>query len=78
MDQLVVLQGLYHEPGKVHPAREVALQDGVAHVPAPHRQALALALLEVAPTHDRPPGVAGEYPPARLHLVVEVREANES
>ena len=45
---------------------------------APHRQALALAFLEVASAHDRPPRVAGEHPPARLHLVVQVGEPSES
>ena len=38
---LVVLEGLHREQGKVHPARDVALKDGVAHVLAPHWQALA-------------------------------------
>ena len=57
-------RGLYHERGDIHAARDVALEDGVAHMPAPHRQALALTLLKVAPTHDRPPGVAGKHPPA--------------
>jgi hypothetical protein len=47
-------------------------------VPAPHGQALAHTLLEVAATHDRAAGVAGEYPPARLHLVVDVEEAGET
>jgi hypothetical protein len=54
--------------GKVDSAREVALEDGVAHVPAPHGQTLALALLEVAAAHHGPAGVAGENPPARFHL----------
>jgi hypothetical protein len=38
---------------------------------------MALALLEVAAADDGPAGVAGEHPPTRLHLIVEVREANE-
>ena len=37
VDQLVVLKSFYHEQGIVHAAREVALEDGVAHVPAPYR-----------------------------------------
>src|SRR6476619_4705086 len=77
VDELVVLEGLHHEQGEVHAARDVALQDGVAHVRAPHRQALALALLEVAPTHDGPAGVAREHPSARLDLIVEVGEASQ-
>jgi hypothetical protein len=51
VDELVVLERLDHEEGEVDAAGEVALEDGVAHVPAPHGQALALALLEVAAAH---------------------------
>jgi hypothetical protein len=47
-------------------------------VPAPHGQTLALALLEVAATHDGPARVAREYLPARVDLVVEVREADDA
>jgi hypothetical protein len=64
--------------GKIDAAGDVALEDGVAHMPAPHGQALALALLEVAAAHNRPPCVAGEHPPARLDLVVEVGETSEA
>src|SRR5881296_428242 len=78
VDELVVLECGHHEEGKVHATRHVALENGIAHVPAPHWQALALALLEVAPAHDRPPRVAGKHPPAGLHLVVEVGEASEA
>jgi hypothetical protein len=63
---------------KVHAARDVALEDRVANVPAPDGQALALAVLKIAAAHDRPPRVAGKHPPARLHLVVEVHEASEA
>src|SRR5438067_736573 len=69
---------IYLVQGKVDAARAVAREDRVAHVPAPHRQALALALLEVASAYDGPPCVAGEHAPARLHLVVEVGEAGET
>src|SRR5215213_9935747 len=78
VDELVVLEGFYHEPGKVDAARDVALEDGVAHVMAPHGQALALAFLEFASANDGPPRVAGEHPPARFYLVVEVGEASET
>src|SRR4051812_44179482 len=47
-------------------------------MPAPDGQALTLPLLEIAAAHDGPPGVAGEYPSARLHLVVQVGEASET
>src|SRR5438874_1503011 len=59
VNELVVLEGLHHEQGKVHTAREVARQDWIAYVFAPHGQTLAFALLEVATAHDCPPGVAG-------------------
>src|SRR3954451_17082081 len=72
VDKLVVLEGLHHEQGKVHPTREVARQDWIAYVLAPHGQALALALLEVAAAHDCPPGVAGKDTPRGLDLVVQV------
>src|SRR6266436_622578 len=75
VDELVVLDGRHHEEGKVHATRDVAFKDRVAHVPAPHWQALAIALLEVAPAHNGPPRVACKYPPACLNLVVEVHDA---
>jgi len=37
VDQFVVLEGLYHEEGIVHAPRNVALEDGVAHVTTPYR-----------------------------------------
>ena len=70
MDQLVVLDGRHHEQGKVHTAGDVAGQDGVAHVPAPHGKALALAFFELASAHDGPPRIAGEHAPAGFDLVV--------
>src|SRR2546423_7038980 len=78
VNKIVVFEGLHHEEGEVHAARDVALEDGVAHVAAPHWQALAVALLEVAAAHDGPAGVAGEDALARLHLVVEVGDAGEA
>ena len=54
VDEFVVLEGRHHEEGKVHAARDVTRKDGVAYLPAPHWQALALAFLEVAPAHDGP------------------------
>src|SRR5580765_1470049 len=78
VDELVVLEGRHHEEGKVHATRHVALENGIAHVPAPHWQALALALLEVAPAHDRPSRVACKHASAGLNLVVEVHNASEA
>ena len=62
---------------EVDAAGAVALEDGVADVATPHRQALALALLKVAAAQNGPPRVAAENAPTRLHLIVEVREASE-
>jgi len=42
------------------------------------RAALAVALFEIATTHDRPSGVTGKHPPARFRLVVEVRDEDEA
>src|SRR4029453_298042 len=78
VDELVVLEGLHHEQGEVDASREIALEDGIAHVPAPDGQALTLALLEVAPAHDGPPRVAAKHPPHGLHVVVEVGEASQT
>ena len=78
VDELVVLEGLHHEQGKVHATRDVALEDGVAYVPAPHGKALTIAFLEVAPAHDGPPRVACKHPPARLDLIIEVDDASEA
>jgi len=77
MDELVVGQGVDHESREVDPARDVALQDRVTDVPAPHRKALALTLLEVAGAHEGPVSVAGEDSSTRLDLVVEVDAAGE-
>jgi hypothetical protein len=44
VDQLVILEGLYHKQGKVYAARDIALEDGVSNVPTPNGQALTLAL----------------------------------
>src|SRR5438093_105546 len=54
------------------------LEEGESQgLPVWSRQALTLALLEVAAAYDGPLCVAGEDAPARLHLVVEVGEASE-
>jgi hypothetical protein len=60
VDEFVVLKGLHREQREVHAAREVALEDGIAHMPAPHRQPLALALLEIAPAWAGPPDVVDD------------------
>jgi hypothetical protein len=78
VDQLVVLEGLYHEQGEVHAARDVAFEDRVAHVPTPHRQTLAFALFEIAPADDGPPRFAFKHSPARFHLIVDVYDARQT
>lgn len=45
---------------------------------APDGEALALALLQVAPAHDRPPAIALEHATTRLDLVVDVGEAENA
>ena len=77
VNEFVVVESLHHEKGEVDAARDVALENGITHVPAPHGQALTLALLKVAAAYDGPPRVAGEDPPGRLHLVIEIGEASE-
>src|SRR6185295_19250086 len=77
VSQFVVVESLHHEKGEVDAARDVALENGITHVAAPHGQALTLALLKVAAAYDGPPRVAGEDPPGCLHLVVEIGEASE-
>jgi hypothetical protein len=37
VNEFVILEGCHHEEGIVHPAGEVALQDGIADVPALNR-----------------------------------------
>jgi hypothetical protein len=78
VDELVVLESLDHEQGKVHPARDVALEDRVAYVSAPHWETLGLALFEVTPADDGPARFACKHSPARLDLVVEVSEARKT
>src|SRR4051794_19201472 len=75
MDEIVVFEGLDHEQREVDAARDVALQEGVADVAAPGREALAGTLLAVSAAHDGPPGGAGQHASRRLDLVVEVGEA---
>jgi hypothetical protein len=35
-DEILVLEGIHHEQREIYAAREVALEDRVAHVAAPH------------------------------------------
>lgn len=42
--EVVVLKSRHHEQGKVHAAREIALEDGVADVTTLHRHTLARAI----------------------------------
>lgn len=76
VDQPVVFKGLYHKQGVVHAPRQIALEDGITHVPTPGGQALALTLLEVAPTYDRPAGIANKHTPARFYLVIDIHDGN--
>jgi hypothetical protein len=77
MDQFVLRKSLDHKQGKVHTARNVALKNRIADVPAPYWQALALPFFEGASTHDGPAAVAREYSPTRFDLVVEICNADK-
>jgi hypothetical protein len=75
--QLIVLQCRDHEQGEVHAAGDVALKDGITHMSTPHTKALALTLFQIASAHDGPPRIAGEHPPTRFDLVVQVHRPNK-
>ena len=53
----------------------IALENRIAHMPAPHGQALALTFFQVAPTDDGPLGITGKDSPARFFLVGDVNGA---
>jgi hypothetical protein len=78
MNQVVVFQCLHHEQREVYSTGDITFEDGVTHVPTPHRQALALALLEVASSHYAPPRTTLEHPPTGFHLIVNVHDANQA
>lgn len=78
VDEAIVLEGLYHEQGKIDTTGEVALEDGIAHVTTPHGQALAFPFFEVATANNGPQGVAGEHAATSLHLIVDIHEASEA
>jgi hypothetical protein len=44
MDQFIVRESLDHEQSKVYAASDVALEHGIANVPAPNGQTLTFAL----------------------------------
>jgi hypothetical protein len=78
VDKRVVFESSHHEEGEVHAPRDVARQDGVANVPTPDWQTLALTFFEVAASYNRPPHVACKDAPASLHLIIEVHDAGEA
>ena len=78
VDKRVIFESRHHKEGKVHAARDVARQDGVANVLTPDWQTLALTFFEVAPSYNRPPRVARKHAPASLHLVIQVHDAGEA
>ena len=78
VDKRVIFESRHHEEGKIHAARDVARQNGVANVPTPDWQTLARTFFEVAPSYNRPHRVACEHAPASLHLVIEVHNAGET
>src|SRR4051794_20231923 len=72
VNERVVFQRLDHEQREIDATCPVAGENRVADVPAPHRKALALALLQITSAYDRPPGIAREDPAGRLNLAVEI------
>jgi hypothetical protein len=77
MHEFVILKGCHHEKGIVHAAGDIARENGVADVPTPHRQSLALAFFEIASSDDGPLSVTGKNSPARFHLVVKIYDAGQ-
>ena len=78
MNQRIILQGVHHKQGKVHPPGEVAFKNWVTHVPAPYRQALTLAFFKVAPTNHGPACIAGKHPSTGFHLVIQIHRSKQS
>lgn len=72
LDEFVVRQRFYHEESKVYAARDIAPEYGIADMPAPHGQTLALAFFQVASSNDCPAFVAGKHSPACLDLIIDV------
>src|SRR5512140_2152961 len=78
VDQLVPQKRIHHEQGIVSTPRLVALEDGIAYVPAPNGQTLALPFFQVTAAYDGPEGVAGKDAPAGFDLVVDVNDARQA
>ena len=74
----VILERGDHEQCEINAPCPVALEDGIADVPAPDREPLALPLLQGAAAYDCPTSVAGKDAAARLNLVLEVRKASKA
>lgn len=62
---------------RVHTAGYIALEHGLAHVPAPHRQTRACTLFKIVAAHIGPAGVAGKHPAACLNLIVDIYDAKQ-
>jgi hypothetical protein len=77
VNEFVILEGCQHEVGIIHPAGYVAGEDGVADMPAPHWQSLALAFFKIAAPYNSPPGIAGKNPPARFNLIINFHGASK-
>jgi len=77
VNQLIIFESLNHEQGKIYTASDITLENGVAYVPTPDGQTLALALLQAASAYDSPPSITCKNPPACFHLVVDVHKAKK-
>ena len=68
----MIVKGGDHEQGKVHAARDIARENGVADMPAPYGKTLALSFFEIAAADDSPPSVTRKYPSTRFYLVFDL------
>lgn len=77
-NQIVVGERLYHKEGEIHAPCQIAGEYGIPDVSAPHGKTLAFAFFQVAPANNSPLRAAGEYPIARLYLIVQISDAQKA
>lgn len=74
MNKSVILERRYHEKGIVYAASDIARQYGIPNMPAPHGEALTIALFKVTSARNCPKRIALKNTSAGLNLVVDVNE----
>ncbi len=72
VNKSVVGERLDHEEREIDAPGQVAFENRIAHMAAPERKPLALALFQIAAAHHRPFFVAGEDAPAGFHLIADI------